>query len=225
MRRKIVNALLIGMVVMSACSCGKKENENVTETTGFAVGTEGVVTEAATQETTAQGTVTDVTDATDASVTETEIRALVDENLNCMRDIFVLGMLPTEDAPIQGEWIYQVKEDIFRDYAEFESYVRSVYCKETADMYLYDYPYEGEPKYVNIDGKLCANKYLDGGRGYYVDWTDYALTIESVKDGRCQFTVTCLVEWPAENPVAEEYPVSGEAIYENGRWLLTEMLY
>ena len=53
-----------------------------------------------------------------------------------MRDVFVLGMLPTEDTPIEGEWIYPVKEDVFKDYAEFDAYVRSVYCKETADMYL-----------------------------------------------------------------------------------------
>lgn len=197
MRRKIINALFIGMIIISLCSCGKQENENVTETTDV---------------------------ITADFVTEAEIRNLLDENLNCMSNIFILDTLPTKDTPIQGqEGIYQVEEDIFGDYAEFESYVRSVYCKETADMYLYDYPNEENPKYVNIEGKLCTNRH-DAGKGYCVDWTDYALTIESVQDGECQFTVACSVEPIVEESVSKRYMIQGKAVYENDRWLLTDML-
>ena len=218
MKRKFFSALVVGMAVLGLCACESTNKENVKET---GKETQTIVVETENKETETQETEAEESKAQEGAAIESEIRRLVDENLYCMRDVFVLSMLPTEDTPIEGEWIYPVKEDVFKDYAEFDAYVRSVYCKETADMYLCG----EDPKYVNIDGKLCANKYLEGSKGYYVDWTDYDLTIDSVTEDECTFTVTCSVEWPADKPVKEAYPVSGKAVKEDGKWLLTSMLY
>ena len=63
----------------------------------------------------------------------------------------------------------------------------------------------------------------DGAKGYYVDWSGFTLTIDSTEGNQCTFTVTATVEWPADEPQKEPYSVIQTAIYENGRWLLTEL--
>lgn len=92
-------------------------------------------------------------------------------------------------------------------------------------MLLYDYPYENEPKYVNIDGKLCVNTVLDGSKRYYVDWTDCKIEIKEADENKCAFSVTGKIEEPSDNPAKEDYTVESTAELENGKWLLTEMIY
>lgn len=168
--------------------------------------------------------------STQQAVSEGILRELIDKNVYCNLYIFC-GSLPLEDEEIetgtdaQTNSLYQVSEKAFPDYASFEEYVRSVYCKETADMFLYNYPFEGVQKYRDIDGKLYIDLKYDGGKGYYVIWDDYTITIDSSSEDRCEFTVKAAVEWPAENPVVEDYVVKGTAVYENNRWVLTEMIY
>lgn len=163
-------------------------------------------------------------EATDVTIQESDIRALMKENLRCMNEIFVLGTLPHVGEPIQGEYIYQVNPSSFENYAAFEAYVRSVYSTKTADMYLKDYPTKGDPLYLNIDGKLCVNTIKGGAKGYYVDWSNYTVNINSCENGQCAFTLNAKVAYPAEKEIWEIYTVQGNAVYENGRWLLTSML-
>lgn len=157
-------------------------------------------------------------------INEEEIKRLFDENLKCMVDIFVLCSLPTEGEPIENTNIYPVKKDIFKSYKEFEDYVRGIYNKETADRLLFDYPFEGVQKYVEVDGDLYINMDYDGGKGYYVDWSSYNIDIKRQSEKECVFSVTGLIEEPAENPVKEPYTIMGTAVYENDKWVLTEMI-
>ena len=117
MKRKFFSALVVGMAVLGLCACESTKKETVKET---GKETQTIVVETESKE-------AEESKAQEGAAIESEIRRLVDENLYCMRDVFVLGMLPTEDTPIEGEWIYPVKEDVFKDYAEFDAYVRSVY--------------------------------------------------------------------------------------------------
>ena len=55
--------------------------------------------------------------------------------------------------------------------------MRSIYCKQEADRLLYNFPEEGVQKYYDQDGMLYLDINYDGAKGYYVDWSDYALTI------------------------------------------------
>lgn len=196
-----------------------------------------IITEsAATSETTAEVTTTSETDApvrtedTEtaapvSTVSEEELRALMEENLYCMRNIFTLGTLPYGESPIQGENIYKVEDERFATFADLEEYVRGVYCKETADMYLYNYPYEGEPLYFDVDGQLCIDINRAGTKGYYVDWTDFGLDITSADESVCEFTVTGLAEEPADEPTFTEYTVNAKAVCEDGKWVLEKMIY
>lgn len=159
-----------------------------------------------------------------SSVSEDELRTLMEENLFCMRHVFTLGTLPHGDVPIQGESVYKVEDDRFQTFTDLEEYVRSVYCTETADMYLYNYPYEGEPLYFDADGQLCIDIYRSGEKGYYVDWTDFGLAIIYADDTVCEFTVTGLAEEPAAEPTYTEYTVNAKAVCENGRWVLEKMI-
>lgn len=159
-----------------------------------------------------------------SSVSEEELRALMEENLFCMRCVFTLDTLPRGDI-IQGESVYKVDDDRFQTLADLEEYVRGVYCREEADRLLYNYPYEGEPLYFDVDGALCIDMDRAGAKGYYVDWTDFGLTVSSADDTMCEFTVTGLVEEPAEEPVYVEYKADARALCEDGRWVLEKMIY
>lgn len=159
-----------------------------------------------------------------SSVSEEELRALMEENLFCMRCVFTLDTLPRGDI-IQGGSVYKVDDDRFQTFADLEEYVRGVYCREEADRLLYNYPYEGEPLYFDVDGALCIDTDRAGAKGYYVDWTDFGLTVSSADDTMCEFTVTGLVEEPAEEPVYVEYKADARALCEDGRWVLEKMIY
>ena len=157
-------------------------------------------------------------------IEESTLKAFLEENDKCMRKIFAMSSLPHIDEEVEPN-IYIVDKTYFKSYEDFESYVRSVYCKETADRLLYDYPYEGNPKYINIDGELCVNTALDGSKGYYVDWTDCKVAIKDSDGKQCTFSVTGQKKEPADNPTKEDYTVESKAVFENGKWLLGEMIY
>lgn len=161
----------------------------------------------------------------DNIIGQDELRNLFAENINCFVNIFSISNLGYTGDPVQGDNIYRVANDMFADYADFEAYVRSVYCTAEADRLLYGYPYEDSPMYLNVDGELCINIDLAGAKGYYADWSDCVITIDSADENRCEFTATGYIEEPAEVPVKEDYPVSGAAILENGKWVLEKMMY
>lgn len=161
----------------------------------------------------------------DNIIGEDELNELFKENINCFVNIFSISNLGYTGDPVQGDNIYKVANNMFADYAGFEDYVRSVYCSAEADRLLNDYPYEDSPMYLNVDGELCINIDLAGAKGYYADWSDCVITINSADENRCEFTATGYIEEPAEVPVKVDYPVSGAAVFENGKWVLEKMMY
>lgn len=192
---------------------------------------EQTMTEAASEtaaETTTKAVVETSAEETEAQPTEFDeaiIRDLVDENTYCLRNLYGATSLYPEGDPVEGDHIYKAATDRFADYAEFESYIRSVFCTEEAERLLFNSPYEGQPMYLNIDGMLCVDTYLAGAKGYYVDWSDYRVEIISADDSRCEFIVTGQIEEPAEVPVKEDYPVTGAVVYENDGWRLEKLIF
>ncbi len=168
---------------------------------------------------------TQLLEESNADIDEAVIRELLDGNFFCMSSIFGSGNLGYTGEPVQGDNIYRVASDIFADYAEFENYVSSIYCAAEADRLMYNYPYEGSQMYLDIDGELCIDINLAGAKGYYADWSDCKIIINSVSDDRCEFTAVGSIEEPAEVPVKEEYPVDGAAVLENGKWVLEKTIY
>lgn len=157
-------------------------------------------------------------------LTDDRINELIEKNLYCMFEIFSLGSLPTQGEPLH-DMVYLVDETKFASYSAFESYLRDIYVKDEADLLLYNYPMEGRPKYLNEAGKLCVDMELDGGRGYYVDWENYTFERHLNSANRCDLVLHALIEEPADEPVAEEYEVTVTVLYQNGKWMLTELFY
>lgn len=230
--KKKISAVIILAALLAGCANVADEPAQtniITETATASAATTAEETAAPVQtEETEAVTETETTTESAApvsSVSEDELRALMEENLFCMRYVFTLGTLPHGDDPVQGESVYKVEDERFQTFADLEEYVRSVYCTETADMYLYNYPYEGEPLYFDVDGQLCLDINRAGSKGYYVDWTDFGLTITSANDTVCEFTVTGLAEEPAAEPTYTEYTVNARAVCEDGKWVLEKMIY
>ena len=158
------------------------------------------------------------------SLTDDRIKELVENNLNCLFNVFELSSLPVQGEPLHDN-VYQVEESKFSSYSAFESYIRDVYIEDEADRLLYNYPMEGKAKYFDEDGKLCVDMELDGGKGYYVDWGNYTFERILTSTNRCDLVLHALIEEPADEPVAEEYEVTVTVLYQDGKWLLTELFH
>lgn len=219
----VVMSLALGGIMLCGCNTNAKPQDGASDS--------GNGIEIATQENTTKEEVTEgTTEATSEAekheeITKEELTRLFEENLNCMLYIFELGELEHEEEPIDGDMIYRVTDDKFQSFADLEEYVRSVYAKEEADRLLYHYPYEDQAKYIEQDGALCINLALSGGKGYYVDWTDFEVEMELIEADRCTFQVIGTIEEPADEPVQEEYIAKGVAVYEDGHWVLEEMMH
>jgi len=160
--------------------------------------------------------------APSSAVSEERIRELVEENLYCMSEVFMLSSLPRADEPLY-DMVYPVDEGIFASYEAFETYLRGVYAKEYAELLLYDMPFEGDPKYIDVDGKLCVNALYDTGSGYYVIWDGYTFEIVSEDEETCTVVLHAQIEEPADVMSVEPYDVEITLVNQDGVWLLSEM--
>ncbi|MBQ5755571.1 MAG: hypothetical protein IIV90_07855 [Oscillospiraceae bacterium] len=163
------------------------------------------------------------------AITQAELESLVECNFDCMVNIFVLGNLEAEAWPenpqSEEDYIVKVAPDRFETFADLETYVRSVYAAEYADHLLYHYPQEDAPLYQDRDGELYIDLMRSGGKGYYVNWWENEVVIDSCEGGECQFRILTTIEEPADVPTPEPYEIAGTAVYQNSQWVLTDMLF
>lgn len=224
----LTGMLVAGMGLMS--SCGLRYVQSEMEKVGYVENTTGSDSREPASDSTADGenkqdkTEGNADTATEETVaiTEEELRHLIDEDIKC-NSWFECGSLPTDPSADETQNERLVDRSIFADYASFENYIRSVYCEKEADRLLNDFPMEGVQKYFNKDGMLYLDVNYDGGKGYYVNWENYTVSIDSVDGSSCTFTVTASVEWPADEPQEEPYTVTTTAVLENGSWVLSEL--
>ena len=220
---KMITSAVLAAMFLSGCGT---QSGTITTITAPVSETEGeasaIVSETA-EETSVEAE-TEAAAAEETSEMEETMSELFARNIVCSVYAFGSGGLAWGGEPVSGDNIYKVSDERFSSYSDFESFIRSTYCKDTADMLLYNYPYEGTQLYVDVDGMLCIDSNLSGSKGYYVDWTDTKITIDSLTDDRCEFTAAGSITEPADVPVAEEYKVSCTAVYENGSWLLTDFM-
>lgn len=170
---------------------------------------------------------TNSTDSTNSEELEDEMYRLFDNNIKCL-DIFRNKLLPTKDEPLykeEGMMIYEVDSPDFASYNELESYIYSVYTNSTAYMYLNNFPYEGDRLYLDYEGKLCVkNPQAAGGRAYYVDFSNYNITLDNSDNATCNFIVTATIQEPGDIP-PQEYVITCKAIREDDGWRLEKMYY
>lgn len=188
--------------------------------------TEEITTNEVTEITSEENTKEIIDDVEAFDISDDEFKMLIEENIYCNM-IFNIKNLPTkEEIDYESEnYLYETDSEKFPDYVAFEDYIRSVYCEAEADRLLYNCPYEGMPRYTELNGKLCIDSRYLGSKGYYVDWSDFSFMINSSDNNRVSFTLCGKAEYPSDEPVIEEYLVDGVAVYENGGWRLEEMLY
>ncbi|MCQ2417931.1 MAG: IseA DL-endopeptidase inhibitor family protein [Oscillospiraceae bacterium] len=158
---------------------------------------------------------------------ETVIRSLTDKNVDCLLNIFVVNMLPYEETPAlvyddPDTYLAKCTSDRFPTYQSLVDYLNTVYT-ESYTHELLDEQVDSQKKYVEVDGALYCNRYLDGGIGYYVDWSNYKVSIDALTDTRCDFTITAKMDMPDEVVKEEEYSCSAIAVLENGTWKLASM--
>ena len=225
MKRAVV-LLLTLIVLLSAIACAsesaKPEPAGATATAETAAGTETkadpeAVTETETQ--TAETAETKETEENVSTFTEAALRELFDQNVNCVMNLFEVGTLQYSGASADG--LHKVTDPRFKDYAALEDYVLTTYTADTAKALL-NRERAGHKLYVNVNGELFFDEAGYAPRGYFVDWSHYALKIDSLTADRCDFTVTASVTEPAAQPQAEPYVKTGTAVCENGVWLLTQ---
>lgn len=154
-------------------------------------------------------------------ITPAKIDRLFEENLYCVRKLFVLGTLPYAGEPVQGEHIYPVISERFETYAELEEYLHTVYTAAEVARLL---DVGGEPIYMEIDGKLCVDTHRIGGKAYAVDWDNHTIEITETTENGCTFTV--VGKYIEENSDVDPAPyhAEGRASFENGKLLLDEMI-
>lgn len=171
----------------------------------------------------------------EAALSQQTLEALVSDNFYLMSQVFMGNTLPISQEAQElwdnsvleeGEGMIQkVMDERFPDYKSLEAAVRGVYSKEEADLLLYNYPYEGDPKYLDQNGELYVNLRHDNPKGYFVNLEEYTVTMGEAADGVCPFTVETTMTEPGETSAAEPYAIEGKALYQDGRWVLEKMIY
>lgn len=147
-----------------------------------------------------------------------KLNDLVSENLFMISSVF--NGSPTILSNEKSGTYIKVNTNVFADYADFKSRVYSVYSKEQADYYITT----GYPGYTDVNGDLYYDTNYMAGGGYYVVWDGYTITVNDNSDNECSFTINVKYEGPLTFNVLTDYYINGNAIYEDGRWVLTKML-
>ncbi|MGN1231166.1 MAG: hypothetical protein ACI4TP_04630 [Anaerotignum sp.] len=203
--KKVLSLLMVFVLSLALCSCGgtAADGKEPADTTDE----------------------NEVVSSENIEITEAILADLFKENVDCMVNVFSISHLPYDEETMQDGHICKVSDERFASYADFESYIRSVYCAEEAERLLNHYPYEDSPMYLDVDGELYIDLNQAGAKGYYVDWSNCEITIDSADAEICEFTVKGSIEEPAEVPVKEDYFANGVAVFENGNWVLEKMIY
>lgn len=169
----------------------------------------------------------------EAAPSQQELEALVADNFYLMSQVFMGKTLPiaeeaqerwTKGELQEDEWIQKVVDERFPDYKSLEKAVRGVYSKEEADLLLYNYPYEGDPKYLDQNGELYVNLRHDNPKGYFVNLEEYTVTMGEAADGVRPFTVETTITEPGEIST-KPYTIEGKALYQDGGWVLEKMIH
>ncbi len=149
---------------------------------------------------------------------------LFDDNLYCVLYMFYFGNHLETTGESGGYNLLKVKTDKFASYSAYEVFLRATYTADVVQTLIVP------AKYMSgSNGELCLNAaFVEDGRfydvpDYYVDWSDYQLVVDSFSEKECYFTVTAIENNPSSGQAL--YERSGKAVYQNGKWILTEVVY
>jgi len=141
---------------------------------------------------------------------------LIEANKDVYYNIFGLSMLPLdmpENAP-EGQFLFPVKDERFKTFADLNNYISGIYVKSEADALM------SSGRYIDKDGKLYGDLSKDTGMGYYVDWNNYRYEVSDISETSAKITIYTVEDSPAGK---EDKIIKVNMIKENGRWLLEKM--
>lgn len=153
-----------------------------------------------------------------------KMRDLFDNNLYCVFHMFYFGNHLETTSESGGHNLLKVKTDKFASYSAYEVFLKATYTADVVRELILP------AKYMSgSNGELCLNTvFVEDGQfydvsDYYVDWSDYQLVVDAHSEKECYFTVTATENNP--NVGQRAYECGGKAVYQNGKWILTEVIY
>lgn len=238
----VIIMTVLTAIIMTSCSSTKnKHSKNIANKNSTKTQTETATTNEKKQEQKVQNDRTEQAkkdsklenseqESTYKSIDENEAKDivihLVDENLYCMSTLFgnVSELIGEYDVSEEEK---QVPIERFASYMDFENYLHNIYNNEVVNKYLHNYPYEGNPLYINKDGKLFVNlKLAEQQKGYYIQWENgYDINITKFNDTQITFDVTTTIKEPSDDGEEEQYGVNGTASLIEGKWVLNQIVY
>ena len=150
--------------------------------------------------------------------TEHDIRLLMETNLDCYYLFYVAPL--SEGGGTDSDGYTKAETSFFANYSELSDFVTKTYTKEKSDFLLYQYPSKENPLYIEKDGAIYVDLDAVDPDEYFIMWDDsYTIKFTENTTEKCSFTLT------TTDFDGNEYVTDGSAVFENGKWLLTDIVY
>ncbi|MBR2714662.1 MAG: hypothetical protein IKB73_00445 [Ruminococcus sp.] len=151
------------------------------------------------------------------SCTEQTIKQLMEKNLDCYYLFYVTPLSHTTQQNSDG--YYGNDKSYLSTYEELENLVYGTYTDSTAKKLL-SHPKSSTPLYKNSNGEIFINPDVIKPVEYNILWDEnYLVTIDENTKSKCTFTLKTV---DLDN---KEYSTDGTAVYENGNWVFSEIVY
>ena len=150
-----------------------------------------------------------------AHCTENDIRALMERNLDCYTLYYISPAPVTTQQNSDG--YLGVDKNFLSDYKTLSDLVTTTYTADKAAEIL-NYPSKETPLYKDVQGNLFVKPDLVEFNDYEWSFSEYTVKIDSDKDNKCTFTLKT-------EEGSQTYETTGTAVYENGKWLLTDIIH
>ena len=150
--------------------------------------------------------------------TEQDVRILIERNLDCYYLFYVAPL--SQGGGTDSDGYTKADTSFFASYSEMCDFVTTTYTKEKSDYLLHQYPSVENPLYIEKNGAVYVDLDVVEPVEYNILWDD-SYTVEFTENSteKCSFTLT------TTDFDGNEYKTDGSAVNDNGKWLLTDMVY
>lgn len=150
--------------------------------------------------------------------TEQDVRILMEHNLDCYYLFYVSPL--AQGGGTDSDGYTKADNSYFASYKELSDFVENTYTQEKSAYLLSSYPTKSNPLYIEKNGLVYIDLDAITPVEYNVIWDD-SYTVEFTENSttKCSFNLT------TEDFEGKEYVASGSAVFENGKWLLEDIVH